>query len=222
MNQDRCRRKRQGRSRVGLLAGGGLIGQSFWVAPAFCSLLWTSLATGAPAPTTTTYAPRRGGRREGEGQPDVPAVGPVRGVELVVPLEVQVALHPAGREKVAELRADAGDTRLEAADVVTRAAVRGELLVEVADGADLQVLRQELRDAVVEMGVDAVLVIGVGVLEVVGEAEDCGELVPRLGIEVGVAVTGVDRAVADADVRKSIGIVVCRQECRRSRRPWRC
>ena len=47
-----------------------------------------------------------------------------------------------------------------------------------------------------------------GVLEVVGEAEDCAELVPLLGVEVGVAVASVDRGVADADVRKAIGIVV--------------
>jgi hypothetical protein len=50
------------------------------------------------------------------------------------------------------------------------------------------------------MKVDAVLVIGGGVDEIVGEARDRGKFLARLGVEIGVADAAIDRAVSDADI----------------------
>jgi hypothetical protein len=41
------------------------------------------------------------------------ALSSVVGVEFAIALEIQIALHIADREKVPDLRADAGDARLE-------------------------------------------------------------------------------------------------------------
>src|SRR5215468_5029397 len=88
----------------------------------------------------------RRSRRDREGEPHVPALGAVLGLELPVALEVQIALIVlVQRDDVADLRPDAEHPRLEAADAVARAAVTGELLVGVADQADLQLLGDELR-----------------------------------------------------------------------------
>ena len=57
------------------------------------------------------------------------------------------------------------------------------------------------------MHVDAVLILGRLVLEIVGEAEHARELAPGLRIEVGVAAAAVDRAVPDAEVRKAGRVV---------------
>jgi len=53
------------------------------------------------------------------------------------------------------------------------------------------------------MHVDAVLILGGLVGEIVGEAQHARELVPSLRIEIGVADAGVDRAVPDADIRQT-------------------
>src|SRR5262245_63262673 len=53
------------------------------------------------------------------------------------------------------------------------------------------------------MHVDAVLILGGLVGEIVGEAQAARELVPSLRIEIGVADAGVDRAVPDADIRQT-------------------
>ena len=61
--------------------------------------------------------------------------------------------------------ADRRRTRgFEAADAVTGAVVAGKLLVGVADEADLPLLGEELRRAPIEVHVDAVLVLRVGIL----------------------------------------------------------
>ena len=57
------------------------------------------------------------------------------------------------------------------------------------------------------MHVDAVLILGRLVGEIVGEAEHAGELVSGLRIEIGIAAAGVDRAVPDADVRQARRII---------------
>ena len=100
-----------------------------------------------------------------------------------------------------ELRADPNHPRLEAAHSIARAAVATDLLVDIAHQSGLKLLGQELRRAPIEMHVDAVLILGRLIGEIVGEAEHAGEFVPGLGIEVGVAAAGVDRAVPDADIR---------------------
>src|ERR1700677_1037559 len=52
------------------------------------------------------------------------------------------------------------------------------------------------------MPVDAVLITGAWVDEIVGKAGHRGEFVPSLGVEVSVARSAVSGAVADADIRK--------------------
>jgi hypothetical protein len=49
--------------------------------------------------------------------------------------------------------------------------------------------------------------LGVGALEVVGEAEHRGEFLAGPRIEVGIAAAGVDRIVADAEIGKAGRIV---------------
>ena len=51
------------------------------------------------------------------------------------------------------------------------------------------------------MHVDAVLILGRLVGEIVGEAEHARELMPGLRVELGVAAAGIDRAMPDADIR---------------------
>ena len=65
------------------------------------------------------------------------------GALLVAP-EVQVALMGAKRNDMADLRADAEDARLEAANAVARSAVACELLVNVSRQTDMRLLAQEL------------------------------------------------------------------------------
>jgi hypothetical protein len=81
----------------------------------------------------------------------------VLGIELPVAFEVQVALGVRVDVKhVAELRSDADRARNEVADPVARAAVAGELLVDVAHHPHLPLLGQELAGGPVEVHVDAV------------------------------------------------------------------
>src|SRR6185312_9290022 len=79
--------------------------------------------------------------------------------ELPVAAQVEIGGLPADRECIAELRADRGDLRLEGPEPRARAAIGGELVVDVADDAQLPVRGQELRGGPVERGVDAVLVV---------------------------------------------------------------
>src|SRR5262249_49398189 len=93
------------------------------------------------------------------------------------------------------------------AHAVAGAAVAADLPVDVADRAELKLLGHELRRTPIEMHVDAVLVLGRLVLEIVGEAEHAREFVPGLRIEIGIAAPGVDRAVPDAEIREAGRVV---------------
>src|SRR5262245_478749 len=115
---------------------------------------------------------RWGRRRKIEGQPEVPARRPIFIGEFAVSLQVEISLQlVADRKDVANLRADSGHPRPEAADAITGAAVAAEFLIEITHEPHLPLLGQELRRAPVEVHVDAVLILRGGVLEVVGEAE---------------------------------------------------
>src|SRR5262245_4132123 len=110
----------------------------------------TNVGTGTLALFRDPWLRRRGRfllrRRDHEGEPDVPAIRAVLSTEFLVALEVQIALKlGAERNDVADLRADAEHLRLEATDPVARSAVAGELLVGIADEAELQLLGDELR-----------------------------------------------------------------------------
>src|SRR5262245_24967202 len=147
-------------------------------------------------------------RRDYECDPGVPAVGPVLVGEFPVALEIEVTLRRGAEgNNESELRTHADHLRLEAADAIAGAAVATQLSVDVADEPDLKLLGQELRRAPIEMHVDPVLILGRLIGEIVGEAEDAGEFVPDLRIEVGVAAAGVDGAMADADVRQTRRVV---------------
>jgi hypothetical protein len=60
------------------------------------------------------------------------------GVELHIPLEIQISLIISDRKEIADLRTDADNPRLERADVVAASAVAGELVVDIAHRPDEQ------------------------------------------------------------------------------------
>src|SRR5262245_60422229 len=94
--------------------------------------------------------------RDGQGHPRVPALRPVLGLEFPVGLQVEIALGIfADREDVAELRPEAEHARLEAAEPVAQSAVARDLLEGIADDAELQLLGEEVRQARIEVHVDA-------------------------------------------------------------------
>src|SRR5271168_5282074 len=66
------------------------------------------------------------------------------------------------------------------------------------------------------MPVDAVLITGAGVGEIVGKAGHRGEFVSSPGIEVGVARSAVGGAVADADICKIARTIVADGDVARS------
>src|SRR6516165_877569 len=123
------------------------------------------------------HASRRGTRRlfrrrDYECDPGVPAVGPVLVGEFPVALEIEVTLRRgAQRNDKPDLRAGADHLRLEAADAIAGAGVATQLSVDIADDTHLDLLSQELRRTPIEMHVDAVLILGRLIGEVVGEAE---------------------------------------------------
>ena len=86
-------------------------------------------------------------------------------------------------------------------------AVRCDLLIGIAYKTDKQLLRQELRRCPIEMEVDTVSILRLGILEIVGEATNRRKFVAGQRIEVGVADTAIDRAMADAEIRQTFGIV---------------
>src|SRR5438552_18931253 len=91
------------------------------------------------------HSPRRrarrgGGRGDRERDPGIPAGGAVLRSEFAVVLQIEIALQVADRKDESELRPDADHLRLKAADPVAGAAVAADLLVDVADRADLKLL----------------------------------------------------------------------------------
>src|SRR5579871_855586 len=63
---------------------------------------------------------RRWCRRYHKRHPGIPAIWPILGGELLIGLEIEVALHVADREDEAHLRPDSENLRLEAADTIAR------------------------------------------------------------------------------------------------------
>src|SRR5438270_5220219 len=89
----------------------------------------TSLENNRPAPATPILifsdngfcCRRRAGRRrrDGEGDPGIPATWTILCGKLSVSLEIEIALHVADRKKETDLGTDANHLGLEAADTVT-------------------------------------------------------------------------------------------------------
>ena len=98
----------------------------------------------------------------------------------------------------AGLRSDAEHPRLEGADPVAPSAVARELVVDISDQADVQLLGQKLRGSPIQMPIDAVLIIGVRILEIVSQATHGGEFMSSLRIEIRVAAAGVDGPMTNA------------------------
>src|SRR5215831_13521867 len=82
--------------------------------------------------------------REHEGDPGVPAVGPVLVGEFPVAFEIEITLRLSGQgNDKSELRPGAHHLRLEAAHPIAGAAVATQLSVDVADDTHLDLLGQE-------------------------------------------------------------------------------
>ena len=86
--------------------------------------------------------------------------------------------------------------------------VPGQLAIGVAHKPDLPVLVEELRSGPVQMRVDAVLVAGVLVFHVVGEAQNGRELVPLRLVEIGIGPAHIHRAMPYAEIRQTVRVVV--------------
>jgi hypothetical protein len=97
-------------------------------------------------------------------------VRPVVGVELAIALEVDVSLRSSERKDVSDLRADADDAGFEGAHPIAASTVARELVVDITHGADQQLLGEKLRGAPVEVKVEAVLIIGIRIDVIMGEA----------------------------------------------------
>src|SRR6266850_2659134 len=107
--------------------------------------------------------------------------------KLLVAFHVEIALVMfVKRNDIADLWSDTGNARFEAADTIARSAIASKLVIEISNGTDEKLLAQELRRAQIEVHIDAVLVSGVGVLKIVGEAERGRELISCLRIEIRV------------------------------------
>src|SRR5262245_49394155 len=143
------------------------------------------------------------------GKPCIPTFGSVLRCEFLEAFKIDIALPLfADREDVANLRSYSSDTCLEAAEAVSGASVTGNLLKPVTRQAELELLGQELRCPPVDVHVDAVLILGVRILEIVGETKRDGEFVPRLLVEVGVGTADVHGVMPDAEVCNPLRVVV--------------
>lgn len=87
-----------------------------------------------------------GGLRDRERQPRVPAGWAIGCIEFAISLQAQKCLIVPNRENKSNLRADAENARAEAAENGRLTEVVGDLLIGMADEADEDLLRQELRD----------------------------------------------------------------------------
>lgn len=124
--------------------------------------------------------------RDREGEPRVPAGRSVLGGEFAISFQPEKRVVIADLEDVSQLRTYAEDARAESAKCRGLAEVVGELLVGVTDEADKELLRQETRDAPIEVEINAALILGVRILEIVGEATDAGKLGTRCRVQIGM------------------------------------
>src|SRR5260221_5198485 len=128
-------------------------------------------------------------------------------IELAISLHAEKCRVVSNLENIAKLRADAENARAEAAENGRLAEIVGDLLVGVADEADKDLSRQELRNAPVEMEVDAALVLRTGVLEIVGEAANAGKFRACRRVQIGVTGAEIDGAVTDAEIGETAWII---------------
>src|SRR5215470_6856234 len=149
--------------------------------------------------------------RQGAGEEGRPALGSGPGAEFPVAPEAQVSL--AVLEEESGLASDTKHARLEVPEPrrLAAAAVGSQLIIGVADQAQLPVRVQGLRQSEVQMAVESVPVVRRRVLEVVGEARDRAQLVSALLVQVSVSVAAVDSPVVEAEVGEAVDLVRARR-----------
>ena len=97
-----------------------------------------------------------------------PSLQPVAGVEHIIASEIEVSFALTDWKEKPDLRSNSGNARPEPAEHGTRAAIAGHLVVDIADGTDVQFVGEIRRNRPIQMCVDAAAVLGVGIDEVVG------------------------------------------------------
>ena len=130
--------------------------------------------------------------RDCKGKPSVPAFGAVLSSELPITFQVQIPLHIPYRKKEPYLWADAGDTGFETSDAISGPTVTSDLVVEIADSSSKKLFRKKLRRTPVHMQVNAVLIVGACVHEIVSKARDYRKFVPLCWVEIGVAYATIE------------------------------
>lgn len=110
--------------------------------------------------------------RDRERQPRIPSRRPIGRIEFAIPFQVQISLHVSHREQISDLRADTDNARPKSTQGRVLAKIVGDLLVRISDKADENLFREKLRSTPIDVKIDAVLVLRVLVLEIVGKARD--------------------------------------------------
>src|SRR6516164_1898625 len=116
---------------------------------------------------------------------------PVLCIEFGVASEIEVSFALTDWKEKPDLRSDAGNARPESAEHGTRAAIAYHLIVDIADGADVQFLGEIGRNRTIQMCVDAAAVLRVWIDEVVGESDNRGPFKSNLLVQISVAETEV-------------------------------
>src|ERR1700716_4256362 len=143
---------------------------------------------------------RRRGFRDRERQPRIPTFRPVLGPELEIRLRTQEALHSVQWKDISELRAGREDSRLKRTDPVSGSAISGDLVVGVTHEADKELLGQELRCTPVQVEVDAALILGGRILEIIGKARDGRKLMSCGWVEISIPAAGIDSSMTEAEI----------------------
>src|SRR6187402_1549651 len=146
-------------------------------------------------------------RRDRERQPGIPARRPVLGGELAIGFHVEISLHVPNREEISELWTNSEDPGSKTTEDGILTEVVRDLLIGVSHEADENLFRKKLGDAPVEMEIDAVLILRVLVLEVVGNASDRGKFLTGRRIEKGVSAAAIDCGMTDTEIGEATGIV---------------
>src|SRR5215470_1255258 len=71
----------------------------------------------------------------------------------------------------------------------------------------MEVLGQELRNRVIKVGVNPILVVRTLVLEIIGESAYRRDFKAALGVQIGVTGSPIHSTVADSDIRQTPAIV---------------
>jgi len=103
-------------------------------------------------------------------------------IELAITPEAQKALHATDGKEISDLRADAENARPEAAESRVLTGIIRDLLIGITGDTDVKLFGQEMRCAPIEVEIDAAAILGVGILEIVGEAAVAENSFPVVGL----------------------------------------